>query len=310
MKKLPLFIIGVMVCVCAPYVGSPIYSTIDEKFIAQKPYSAKEGSTRTTRQLRFKKLRIFKDGITMTDILNVLTEEEKERVQKADNYDTFVNAMFPYAINIDLYYADGNDAAATTVNRTLAEACFGKYGIYLPLKEAANSYVIDDIRDYIMTDFSWNDDYTSEEIMWPACHNYRNFIAETRDGKNGITIYKLVNYGGGIYNYYMVDAFNFDGNTGKVLTHDDVFLPGYEEKLANEIFAAIDRKEGKGASKSRYGNWKYPYDSRDIGEFIPKNFLLEEDSITFIFSESSIGPRCDGCLEYRVAYSDVSDLLR
>ena len=129
-------------------------------------------------------------------------------------------------------------------------------------------------------------------------------ITEVR--KPGILNYTVmtVNHIGDITSYMIIVPYNIDIKTGKIMTLDDVFKPGYERKLTEAIVHSLYEQ----------------YDVEDFEElqetgvfvnmnaYPSENFIIDKDTMLFIYEPNEITPY--GMVIAGVDYDDLKDILK
>ena len=123
-----------------------------------------------------------------------------------------------------------------------------------------------------------------------AWYEYHYIIeATTQPGTaNTLTYLATIDYyEGGAHGINQLITFNFDIATGKQITLADLFAPGYETEL-----------------KLKEAGYLY---SMDI--FPSENFILNDETITFVYNPYEIAPYAVGSIELIITYSEVSKIL-
>lgn len=130
---------------------------------------------------------------------------------------------------------------------------------------------------------------------------------EVKGGREGVANYiaRYKDSRGDVQSEYTVCK-NFSVKEAKVLTLDDVFLPGFEAPVAELIGKALMKK----------------YDVDDMNALKAKgiaaftdlypssNFILSESSVTFIFVPGEIADNTVGEIQVEVDNSDLENCLR
>lgn len=114
-------------------------------------------------------------------------------------------------------------------------------------------------------------------------------------------------YAGGAHGNGMTLYFNVDEETQKVLTVDDLLIPGGKEKL-NLIAEKIFRKDyqlGEDELLHEAGYW-----FEDEKFKLNENFLIDNGALQFTFNPYEVAPYAAGTPEVRIKFSDIKDLIR
>jgi hypothetical protein len=98
---------------------------------------------------------------------------------------------------------------------------------------------------------------------------------------------------------------NFEAKTGRLLTTKDIFVDGYETLLKKILLKALKEHTGLRSLKALR---KKGY-LRGMSIFVPENFILSNDAITFIYNPEEIGPYSLGCTELTIAYTAMNKIL-
>ena len=141
-----------------------------------------------------------------------------------------------------------------------------------------------------------------------AWYEYHYIIeATTQPGTaNTLTYLATIDYyEGGAHGINQLITFNFDIATGKQITLADLFAPGYETELKNTLLKALKSKTGLN-SMNDLKEAGYLY-SMDI--FPSENFILNDETITFVYNPYEIAPYAVGSIELIITYSEVSKIL-
>ena len=126
-------------------------------------------------------------------------------------------------------------------------------------------------------------------------------------GKDSIINYQADTYSfsGGAHAMTFSVSMNFDPKTGKLVSIKDVIKPQCEEKICTKIAADIARQYGVSDLDGLKDNGIFDmYDP-----YIPENYVIGKDSLTFIFEADEIGPHSYGQITAKIAYKDIQDLL-
>lgn len=209
-------------------------------------------------------------------------------------------------VGINLKCAKGDDKAkADSVNMALAKWLFNTED--MTLKQAADSFANEYTRGYTETLAK----LYREDKAYPdrrAWYQYSYKIdTEVRQGRKDVTVYiaTVDYYEGGAHGIMQKLVTNFDSKTGRTLTLADVFVPGYEPHLREILLSELEEKAGaKDLDDLHAQGYLYSMDM-----FVPANFIIGEDGVTFIYNMYEIAPYEKGMTELTVDYSDLTDLL-
>ena len=142
-----------------------------------------------------------------------------------------------------------------------------------------------------------------------AWYQYHYIIeSSTQSGTKGTVVYiaTIDYYEGGAHGSNQLITLNFETKTGRQLMLSDIFATGYEQPLKNILLKALKAKTGC-TTLNALRDKGYLY-SMDI--FPSENFILGEETITFIYNPYEIAPYAMGSTELIIPYSDVDKILK
>lgn len=117
---------------------------------------------------------------------------------------------------------------------------------------------------------------------------------------------KLTSYGGGLYETRQTLVKNFYADTGKIISLDDIFIHGYEKMLKdiilNKFYNMFDVDSIEGLKK------RYIFADGNI--YVPDNFIIEKDGISFIYCQDEIAPHEEGEIRIKVNDSEIENLKK
>jgi len=137
----------------------------------------------------------------------------------------------------------------------------------------------------------------------------REYIVRTEVLRNkpGIVTYMIYGYTftGGAHGSSFVRALNFEESTGNKIGKSDFFVSGSDSVLngkAVERLAEQYQAKGLGGLREQ-GLFMF----RDV--YVPDNFILGKDSVTFIYMTDEMAPHSMGEIRFSLAYSDIAECL-
>lgn len=219
--------------------------------------------------------------------------------------DTLSPAM---SIKLSLQYAKGENAR--TVNDSLLAS-----GILMPdfldktagemtIPQAVDSFVRKALRDYKAFNLPL---YRQDPEYATSLNNELVVSTETRKACDSVVNYiaYIYYYGGGAHGIGQTVVKNFNPKTGKVIGLGDIFVPGYEKTMVRilteklvEHFEAKDEEDLKNVI------------FMESPLYVPDNFILGKDKITFIYCQDEIAPHSAGEIDLEVEKSDLADILK
>lgn len=108
----------------------------------------------------------------------------------------------------------------------------------------------------------------------------------------------IYGYCGGAHGMDAKIGVTFEMSTGKTVTEDDLFWPGYENRLTESL-----RNHFRDCNT-------YRATLSDTELFPSGNFYLTSSGITYIYQRYEIGSYADGIIEITVPWNEIQDLLR
>lgn len=131
---------------------------------------------------------------------------------------------------------------------------------------------------------------------------------QVQQGGKGTTSYvaTIDYFEGGAHGTNMQQTITFDNQSGNELTLDDIFAKGYEKTLTSLLQKALMEKLGV-KNKKGLNNMGYLY---HIEMFPSKNFILNDETITFIYNPHEIASYDKGSTELTLSLSDLNKILK
>lgn len=142
-----------------------------------------------------------------------------------------------------------------------------------------------------------------------AWYEYHYIISAEAHKGNEYTMVYLATvdyYEGGARGTHMLQTMNFEAKTGRLLTLTDIFADGSEPLLNNILLKALKEKTGCGTISGL--KEKGYLTSVDI--YAPENFIIGDETITFIYNPSEIAPYSEGSTELIIPYTDLEKILK
>lgn len=214
--------------------------------------------------------------------------------------------------------AEANDSLTDVINKVLEEAFSSAHaGAASPetfvssIKESLVSDYLRDVQTPYQTDVK--NGMKPDEI--PNWYNYEYEITSTlTEGKDSIWNYAVTTYEntGGAHPNTWSHWVNVDATSGKSLSKKDVFVRGTDEKICQlilpQLLAEANRKLNTDTLTCVAG-------LQEVGMlletdlYVPDNFLLGKDGVTFLYNRYDIAPYYMGAFELTVPYQEISTYL-
>ena len=210
-------------------------------------------------------------------------------------------------VHLDLLQATAdNGEKAKIINETLMARLLNKPG-EKDLQTAALKFTDDYTTSYKNTMLPlYNQDRNdTAKIAW---YEYHYLVEATTQQGTAHTLSYLATvdyYEGGAHGINQLITFNFDIATGKLITLADVFAPGYESQLKTSLMKALKSKTGLNSiNELKDAGYLYSMDM-----FPSENFILNDETITFVYNPYEIAPYAVGSIELVITYNEVSQIL-
>ena len=195
--------------------------------------------------------------------------------------------------------------AGEVINATVTERLLDRNDDNM--QKSAEAYVDEYTSNYLRTLLPlYNQD--SDDSHKQAWYHYHYIInSHTQAGSKGTLVYLAdLNYReGGNHAINQQVIMNFEAKTGRLLNIRDVFIEGFEEQLKPILLKALQEKTGLDTMKALHDNGYL--NNSDI--YMPENFILGSDAITFVFNPDEIAPYSVGSIELTIAYAAVDRIL-
>ena len=210
------------------------------------------------------------------------------------------------SVNIRLEQATlSSGRAGEIINATVTERLLDRNDDNM--QKSAEAYVDEYTSNYLRTLLPlYNQD--SDDIHKQAWYHYHYIInSHTQAGSKGTLVYLAdLNYReGGNHAVNQQVIMNFEAKTGRLLNIRDVFIEGFEEQLKPLLLKALQEKTGLATMKALNDNGYLRHS--DI--YVPANFILGSDAVTFVYNPDEIAPYTVGSIELTIPYATVDRIL-
>lgn len=199
-----------------------------------------------------------------------------------------------------------NGHRGEVINHTLGQRLFQMEEV--SVKSAMERFVENYTQSYRQTMMPlYNQDRAdTTKRAWYEFHYI--ISADAHQGSQKTVVYQTTvdYYEGGAHGTNQQVVMNFEASTGRLITLKDVFAEGSETKLNEVLLKALIANKGV-ESLSDLKQKGYLV-STDI--YAPDNFIIGEETITFIYNPSEIAPYTEGGTELIIPYTDIEHLLK
>ena len=195
--------------------------------------------------------------------------------------------------------------AGEVINATVTERLLDRNDDNM--QKSAEAYADDYTSNYRRTLLPlYNQD--SDDSHKQAWYHYHYIInSHTQKGSKGTLVYLAdINYReGGDHAVNQRVVMNFEAKTGRLLNIRNVFIEGFEEQLKPLLLKALQEKTGLESIKALHDNGYLRHS--DI--YVPANFILGSDAVTFVYNPDEIAPYTVGSIELTIPYATVDRIL-
>lgn len=202
--------------------------------------------------------------------------------------------------------AEKNGHKAEVVNRIIQKQLLNMEE--LTMQQAADSFVNTYTTSYLRNLLPlYNQDRAdTTKRSWYEYHFV--ITSEARQGsKSTMAFIATTDYfEGGANSVNQRTAMNFDIQTGRLMGLNDIFMPGYENQLTAVLQEALCEKAGA----SNLSSLREKGYLVGMEMFPTPNFILEDETITFIYNPSEIAPHSLGETELVIPLSNLTQILR
>ena len=210
------------------------------------------------------------------------------------------------SIDIALPHIDlGNEQANARLDSTLVWGLF--FYSFPTLQDACNFHIAS--RKEIFNELKSEYHNLKESGIPPGMMGcYCNIKGRTVSGYNGYISYIMTQeeYYGGAHPTTFTTIANFDSKTGAEINLSDIFKEGYEEilctKLIDKLLEDNDASTIEELCQKGY--------TLDIDFFITNNFILGQDSITFLYNRYEIAPYAMGDILISLDYKTLKEIMK
>lgn len=231
------------------------------------------------------------------------------------------DASSPFCdFSVDYTYLDEEgDSIATLINRTIQGEFLGNDYASLTPEEAVDSFMNVYIRDYRKeTGELYQVDRakgTSDEEI-PAWYNQTyslvTFIEEGHGGIINVSANVFVDTGGA-HPHQWSQWLNFDFESGKLLTKDDVFLASAKvdiERMLLDHLMLMQAEIYPDESLKTLEDLQQKGFLQMTNMYIPDNLLLHKEGVSFLFNRYDIAPYSAGEIVIEIPYEEIGYCLK
>ena len=212
-------------------------------------------------------------------------------------------------IHLSLTFVKGDKAEA--LNKAIKYGGFfspdymGELHEKTTLKEAADSFVVNYVKDYQRNYAPLYRGDQQHKTAYDVTYDAHTYVQNHR---SGIVCYiaKSNMYGGGEHSVSSTVAKNIDLKTGKAITLNEVFTPGFEQPLAEIITNKLCKEQGVKTLKELQEKGVFT----GIEPYASDNFILGDGEVTFIYVDSEIAPHEMGEVRVTLSNDELENVLK
>ena len=217
------------------------------------------------------------------------------------------------------YLNEEGDSIAEWVNRQVQHEILGEEFATLPIELAVDSFkntFVSNYRNEVGPLYRMEVEkaISMDEIPPWFTHTY-SLVTSVDEGYNGtilVTADTFLDLGGAHPSQWS-RWLNFDFATGKLITREEVFAPEAQADIERMLFEALLAQKAKEHADRKLETLE---DLQEIGilqwsnMYIPENFLLGKDGVSFLFNRYDIAPYSEGSIMLELPYGEIGAYLK
>jgi len=211
------------------------------------------------------------------------------------------------AVHLQIAYAtEKNGDKAAAINATIQKQLLDMSDLTMQhaVDSFANNYTSTYVRNFLPL-YNQN----RADTMKRSSYDFHYIITtQTYPGSKQTTAYiaTIDYYEGGAHGINQQMVMNFDNKTGLLLTLDDIFVKGYEHQLNERLTKALCEKlDADNIEALRQKGYLHSMEM-----FVPKNFILYDETITFIYNPYEIASYDKGPTELTIGFMELYAILK
>lgn len=213
-------------------------------------------------------------------------------------------------IKVDFPTKFTDETVLTTIQNSIKMDLFGEDFAQMPIRKAVKEYanmLESTYREHNLPVVMEEDGFMVEEEANPL--NEEQVLTGQMMGTFGhILVYSIERYiyQGGVHGFNDRFFYNYSLLSGKTISQDSIFVPGYETKLTEVLLQNLaENVAGLQLVED------LPASGYEVESVLPNdNFYLSDSTITFVFNPYEIAPSSYGEVAIDVAWNQVQDILQ
>lgn len=242
---------------------------------------------------------------TNTEKANAL-EFDTLRINRRVLLDSIATNSPALKIDIELLIPSNvASAIADNIRSCISYAAFGYDG--LPVSVAADSTIRSMTNEYLELRNAYINERVADQDM-PWFNNYFIMKSNAHIGFNDCICYVIDDeiYSGGAHPINTISCVNIDTKTGKEISLEDVFAYGTEDILIERLIRRLAQQHNVGGLEELREKGYLTFSDM----FITNNFMLDKDSLFFLYNCYEIAPYSMGRSSIGFKYDELKDLLK
>ena len=209
-----------------------------------------------------------------------------------------------YNINIDVRCAEGKSKAAQRINQQLATFLFGN--TIMPFDEAKQHFADSLAKEYEKELREFYD--PDNEYQGTFAYEYSQTGKVSADAPAGIVAYtnRIEMYTGGAHGGAMESYINFQEETGRIITCEELF--GYKQDEVKKLIKEQIIKDNECKTEAELTEKRSIFSLGDV-YITDNNFLIEKDGILFCYNPYDIAPWSEGFIYAKLSYKKLEGLI-
>lgn len=217
-----------------------------------------------------------------------------------------------------LVETNATDTISQRVNQTIADKILGKGYVGMPIETAVDSFKNAYINNYRKEVAElYEEDIkngTSKESL-PSWYNYEYSITTSfNEGWKGVINYTATTfeYSGGAHPNEWAQWLNFNSTTGELIKLNQVFMAGSEVPMGKLLLEELIKQMANNLPDETIQSLE---DLQNVGIlndtqiYVPENFLLEKDQVSFLYNKYDIAPYAVGMIILSLPYTAVEKYM-
>lgn len=263
-------------------------------------------------------LALFATGCTHTSNVKQSIEEAEVKILAPLIENDPNSPSCNFTANIQYIKTEDTDTIGMQINKKMIALSLGQEYQTLSAPEAIDLFKNEYIANYRkeISDFYKEDLKNAEDkSAIPSWYNFEFMLTtQLKEGKEGIFNYisTIMEYRGGAHPNQWSKWVNIRKADGEILSLNDIFVPTYKSGVNALILEALIKEMATRLNDSSIKTLKDLQENNilDYSElYVPDNFLLEKEGISFLYNQYDIAPYSMGVIVISLPYSQLKPYL-